>query len=66
MANNFQFKNQYPAYHIHNLKARMFWPLSVSKAFSPRDALPQLEKYYPKKSQQSHFQEQAKTLFILG
>ena len=39
MADNFQFKNQYLAYHIHNLKARMFWPLSASKAFTILETL---------------------------
>ena len=39
MADNFQSKNQYPAYHIHNLKARIFWPLSASKAFTVLETL---------------------------
>ena len=39
MADNFQFKNQYPAYHIHNLKARMFWLLSAIIAFTVLETL---------------------------
>ena len=39
MADNFQFKNQYPTYHIHNLKARMFWLLSAIIAFTVLETL---------------------------
>jgi hypothetical protein len=52
MADNFQFKNQYLAYHIHNLKARIFWPLSASKAFT---VLETLYRNYPKNPRKATF-----------
>ena len=66
MADNFQFKNQYPAYHIHNLRARMFWPLSASKAFAvPETLYRNLKKIVQRNPRKVTFKNK-KTLSILG
>ena len=63
MADNFQFKNQYPVYHIHNLKARTFRPLSASKAFTVLETLYcNLKKIVQRNPRKVTFKSKYKTL----